>query len=83
MEWFWGNLKTWTDGLYWPVCLFVKGTQKFTGGTIFYDHASGFIFFVSQVLLGVAETIHAKHAFEREAKHVVWMLNITKGFGIC
>jgi hypothetical protein len=43
-------------------------SQKYTGGTIFYNHASGFILVVSQVLLGAAETIRAKHAFESEAK---------------
>jgi hypothetical protein len=43
-------------------------SQKYTGGTIFYNHASGFIFVVSQVSLGAAETIHTKHAFEREVK---------------
>jgi hypothetical protein len=43
-------------------------SQKYTGGTIFIDHASGFIFVVSQVSLGAAETVCAKHAFEREAK---------------
>jgi hypothetical protein len=43
-------------------------SKKYTGGTIFYDHASAFMYVVPQVSLGANETIRAKHSFERDAK---------------
>ena len=42
--------------------------NKYMGGTIFIDEASGFTFIKNQVSLGAAETIRAKHEFEREAQ---------------
>ena len=41
--------------------------SKYTGGTIFTDHSSHFVFVRHQVSLNAGETIKAKHAFEREA----------------
>lgn len=41
--------------------------ERFVGGTIFVDEASGFVFAQHQVSLGAAETIRGKHLFEREA----------------
>ena len=41
--------------------------EKYVGGTIFVDESSGFMYVENQVSLGAAETIRAKHAFEREA----------------
>ena len=43
-----------------------KETQKmqYTGGTIFVDHASSFVFLKHQISLKVGETLRAKHAFE-------------------
>lgn len=40
---------------------------KFNGGTMFADHASGYIFLNQQVSLRVGETLQGKHAFERMA----------------
>jgi hypothetical protein len=42
--------------------------NKYTGGTIFYDHASGLIRCIHQVSLRASDTIIAKKIFEREAK---------------
>ena len=42
--------------------------NKYMGGTIFIDEASGFTFIKNQVSLGAAETIRAKHEFERDAQ---------------
>ena len=42
--------------------------QKYRGGTIFYDHASGVIFLRHQVSLRAGETVRAKRAFEQFAK---------------
>ena len=39
-------------------------TMKFTGGTLFVDHCSKFIFIHNQVSLGAGETLVGKHAFE-------------------
>ena len=39
-------------------------TMKLTGGTLFVDHCSMFIFIHNQVSLGVGETLVGKHAFE-------------------
>ena len=44
-----------------------KADQKYTGGTIFIDEASEFIFVQNQVSLGAPETVRAKTRFEREA----------------
>ena len=44
-----------------------KKEMKYTGGTIFVDHASGYIKVVNQVSLRGHETISGKQAFEREA----------------
>ena len=40
---------------------------RYTGGTIFVDHSSGFIFLRNQVSLGIEETLLAKHQLERYA----------------
>ena len=45
-------------------------SQKFCGGTLFYDAASCKIKVVHQVGLGAAETVAAKTTFEREAHQV-------------
>jgi hypothetical protein len=42
--------------------------EKYRGGTIFYDHASGVIFLRHQVSLRAGETVRAKRAFEQFAK---------------
>jgi Reverse transcriptase (RNA-dependent DNA polymerase) len=42
--------------------------EQYCGGTVFVDHASGFMFIKNQVSLGAAETIRAKNLFEREAR---------------
>jgi hypothetical protein len=42
--------------------------NSYIGGTIFYDHASGFIRCVHQSSLRASNTIVAKNIFEREAK---------------
>mgnify|MGYP001433819344 CR=1 FL=1 len=42
-----------------------KTSKKFTGGTLFYDHASAHIFIVHQVSLRTGETIAAKRIYER------------------
>ena len=44
-----------------------KKHEKYVGGSIFVDEASGFMYTQNQVSLGAAETIRAKHSFEREA----------------
>ena len=44
-----------------------KSHEKYSGGTIFVDEASGLMYVQNQVSLGAAETIRAKHDFEREA----------------
>ena len=44
-----------------------KETEKLNGGTIFVDHATGFIFLKNQVSLRSGETIQAKQAFEHFA----------------
>ena len=45
-----------------------RTSDKLDGGTIFVDDSSGFMFNKNQVSLGAAETIRAKHEFEREAR---------------
>lgn len=47
--------------------------SRYTGGTLFVDHASTYMFIHHQVSLGMPETITGKHLFEHEAK-----LNSTK-----
>jgi len=42
--------------------------NKYSGGTIFYDHASGLIRCIHQVSLRAMDTITAKNIFEREAR---------------
>ena len=44
-----------------------KDHEKYVGGTIFVEEASGYMFIQNQVSLGAAETIRAKHSFERDA----------------
>ena len=42
--------------------------EKYSGGAIFVDHASGYIFVAPQVHLNTHETIAAKEAFESHAR---------------
>ena len=42
-------------------------SQKYVGGTVFIDEASGFTFLENQVSVNANETIKAKNRFEREA----------------
>ena len=44
-----------------------KDHEIYSGGTIFIDEASGFMFNQNQISLGAAETMRTNHAFEREA----------------
>ena len=46
-----------------------RETLKYGGGTIFVDHASGFIFLVHQVSFSADETIKAKRLFEQELQN--------------
>ena len=41
--------------------------NQYHGGTIFYDHASAFIYINPQVNLRIGTTVQAKHAFEHFA----------------
>ena len=45
-----------------------KKEEKYTGGTIFVDHASGLMYLRHQVSLRVGETLKAKFAFEQMAR---------------
>ena len=45
-----------------------KSTAQFSGGTLFYDHASAFVFLRNQVSLQVGETLVGKRDFERLAE---------------
>ena len=45
-----------------------SAANKYMGGTIFIDEASGYTFIKNQVSLGAAEAIRAKHEFERDAQ---------------
>jgi hypothetical protein len=38
--------------------------EKYTGGTLLVDHATGYIYLGHQVSLQVGETLQMKHAFE-------------------
>lgn len=42
-----------------------KQADRYKGGTVFYDHASGYISVKMQVSFDAASTIEAKHSFER------------------
>jgi hypothetical protein len=42
--------------------------DKYNGGTLFVDHATGFVFLRSQVSLRTGETLRSKAAFEQDAK---------------
>ena len=42
--------------------------EQYHGGTIFYDHATAFIFISHQISLGSGETLMSKRAFERLAR---------------
>ena len=42
--------------------------QRYHGGTLFFDHYSGYIHVHCQVSLRIGETLEGKHAFERFAK---------------
>ena len=54
-----------------------KESEKYVGGTIFIDEASGYFGLYNQVSLGATETIKAKHSFERDAiRHGI----IVKGY---
>jgi hypothetical protein len=44
-----------------------KRDEKYNGGTIFVDHASGFIYSECQVSMNAGETVMSKNAFERFA----------------
>jgi hypothetical protein len=44
-----------------------KESERFVGGTIYVDEATGLVFVQHQVSLGAAETIRGKHLFERVA----------------
>ena len=43
-----------------------RESLRYVGGTIFVDHASGFVFVVHQVSFTATETIAAKRLFEQE-----------------
>ena len=45
-----------------------KKDERYTGGTIFVDHASGLMYLQHQVSLRVGETLKAKYAFEQMAR---------------
>ena len=42
--------------------------NRYHGGTLFYDHYSGYIHIHCQIALQVGETLHGKHDFERFAE---------------
>jgi hypothetical protein len=44
-----------------------KEQEMYCGGTIYVDHASGYMYVQNQVSLGAEETPRGKHNFEREA----------------
>ena len=41
--------------------------ERFTGGTLFVDHATSYVFARHQVSLRAGDTVASKHAFERDA----------------
>ena len=60
-----------------------KEKDKYTGGTVFIDEASSMIFVENQVSLGAAETLRAKHKFEREAlRHGIPILGYRADNGV-
>ena len=44
-----------------------KSQHQYSGGTIFYDHASGLVYLNHQVSLGAGDTVSGKHKFENFA----------------
>ena len=44
-----------------------RESDKYVGGTVFVDEASGYFSIHNQVSLGAASTVQAKHSFERDA----------------
>ena len=42
--------------------------RQYQGGTIFVDHATGYVFIKNQQSLRVGETLQAKRAYENYAK---------------
>ncbi len=44
-----------------------KGSLQYTGGTVFCDHYSSYVFLANQVSLGTGETLQSKHAFQQHA----------------
>lgn len=51
-------------------------SKQYTGGTLFVDHASGYIFVHNQILLRTGEILQGKRAFEAFAEqHVVTIKN--------
>ena len=60
-----------------------KVSEKYVGGTIFIDEASGYFSVHNQVSLNAEETIRSKHSFEREAiRHGVPVLGYRADNGI-
>ncbi|CAJ1952569.1 unnamed protein product [Cylindrotheca closterium] len=43
-----------------------KTSKQYVGGTLFVDHASGFVYINHQTSTGTRETVKSKHSFERE-----------------
>ena len=57
--------------------------DKYTGGTVFIDEASGLFFVENQVSLGSEETLRTKHKFEREAlRHGIPILGYRADNGV-
>ena len=60
-----------------------KVSEKFVGGTVFIDEASGLFTVELQVSLGAAETIRAKNKMEREAiRHGIAILGYRADNGV-
>jgi hypothetical protein len=55
--------------VYSPLPGKTKLDEMYTGGCIFVDHASGFIFVKHQVSLNSHETLKAKESFERMCRN--------------
>mmetsp|Transcript_5703 Transcript_5703/g.8345 ORF Transcript_5703/g.8345 Transcript_5703/m.8345 type:complete len:94 (-) Transcript_5703:294-575(-) len=43
-----------------------KCKDQYAGGTVFYDHATGYLNFIHQSTLGLADTVRSKMLFEQE-----------------
>lgn len=43
-----------------------KTSKQYVGGTLFVDHASGYVYVKHQTSTGTRETVKSKHSFERE-----------------